>query len=139
MASQIQLDIGSGYGTAGAHADLTSSGGSVSARLTDPAGLSSIEWEIFGTHDSGASTPAITTSGTPVGEIATFTVPSGAGQAYGIRARLRERTGVAYTVTTAVYVPYANGYVPAFIGESYERNATHGRVSTLNTMIADLP
>ncbi len=139
MASQIQIDIGSGYGTAGAHADLTAAGGTVICRLTEPAGLSSIEWEISGTHSSAASKPAIALSGTPIGEIATFAVPAGAGQAYGIRARVREVSGRSYPILTAVYVPYANGEFPVFISESFERNATHGRIGTMNSTIANLP
>lgn len=139
MAVSIQLQVnGGGYGTAGEHADAAASA-SIDARLTDVAGLSSIEWDIFGTHDPGASAPALTLSGNPQGEIASFTLAAGNGQAYGLRCRVRHTTGLYETVTTAVYVLYANGEAPVFVGETLERESTHGRTETVNDLIANLP
>lgn len=142
MAAQdVQIELqenASGYGSAGVHLDASATS-TIYARLDDVTGLQTISWEIFGTHSSAVSAPAVTLSGNPAGEIASFVLPSGAGQAYGIRAYITDDSGASATPENAVYVVYANGYAPMFAGETTHRNATHGRLADLNATIAALP
>jgi len=139
----FQIDPGTGsYGAAGVAADAAASA-TVNCKIADLTGIESatIEWEIFGTHDSGVSAPALTLSGNPQGQIASFTVGSGLGQAYGIRLRVNGGAGSKQyasdgdTKTSAVYVLDNAGNRPAFVGEYLEADATHGRLATFNGLI----
>lgn len=132
----FQIDPGTlVYGTAGV-AQNAAAGATVNCRIASTVGVDSIAWRIFGT--SGTATPAITLSGSPTGQIASFALPAGVGQAYGIECKVNGGTGTDFgdTKTSAVYVLDANGRRPFFIGETYEADATYGVVPRLNTAVA---
>ena len=138
----FQIDPGTGtYGTAGV-AQNAAAGATINCRLASTVGVDSVQWRIFGT--SGVATPAITTSGSPPGQIATFTLPAGTGQAYGVECKVNGGTGVTFgnstygdTKTNAVYVLDIAGQRPFFIGETFESDATYGVVPRLNTAFAN--
>lgn len=130
----FQIDPGTGiYGTAGV-AQNAAAGATVKCRLNSVVGVDSISWRIFGT--SGVSTPAITLSGAPTGQIATFTVPASLGTSFGIECKVNGGTGTDFgdTKTSAVYVLAGDGIRPFFIGETYEDDATFGVVPRVNLM-----
>jgi hypothetical protein len=134
MAIEIELDVGSGFGPPGDSA-VAAPSATVVARITDPLGLSQILWENFGTHDPAQPPLVPVLGGSPNGETATFTLPAGAGQAYGIRARAIKDNQLVAAPTNAVYVLYGNGERPAFVGETLELQNTHGRVPDFNRLI----
>lgn len=132
----FQIDPGTGiYGTAGV-AQNAAAGATVKCRLNSVVGVDSISWRIFGT--SGVSTPAITLSGAPNGQIATFTLPVTTGTSFGIECKVNGGTGTDFgdTKTSAVYVLAGDGIRPFFIGETYESDATFGVVPRVNDMRA---
>ena len=140
MASALfQIDPGTGsYGTAGV-AQNAAAGVTVNCRIASTVGVDFLAWRIFGT--GGTATPAITLSGSPTGQIASFTLPATVGQAYGIECKINGGTGTDFgdTKTSAVYVLDVNGRRPFFIGETYEADATYGVVPRLNTALAAIP
>lgn len=132
----FQIDPGTAiYGTAGV-AQNAAAGATVNCKLNSTVGVDSVSWRIFGT--SGVSTPAITTSGSPPGQIATFTLPVTTGTAFGIECKVNGGTGTDFgdTKTSAVYVLAGDGIRPFFIGETYESDATFGVVPRVNDMRA---
>lgn len=137
----FQIDPGTGsYGTAGV-AQNAAAGVTVNCRLSSTLGVDSVQWRIFGT--SGVATPAITTSGSPPGQIMSFTLPATAGTSFGIECKVNGGTGVTYgnstygdTKTSAVYVLNGDGIRPFFIGETFESDATYGVVPRINVMRA---
>lgn len=134
----FQIDPATGvYGVAGVAQNVSAAGGTVNCRLASTVGVDSVTWRIFGTH--GVAAPAITKSGSPVGQIASFTVPAGVGQAYGIECQVNGGTGAVFgdTKKSAVYVLDAGAQRPFFIGETFEADATYGVVPRLNTAFAN--
>lgn len=134
----FQIDPGTGsYGTAGVAQDANASV-TVNCRIASTLGVDSYAWRVFGT--GGTASPAITLSGSPTGQIASFTLPAGVGQAYGVELKVNGGTGTDFgdTKTSAVYVLDANGRRPFFIGETYEADATYGVVPRLNSAIASI-
>jgi hypothetical protein len=99
-----------------------------------------IAWDIFGTH--GVAAPTITLGGSPLGQTATFTLPAGDSQSYGVRCRVNGGSDVtdraADTSTSAVYVPTPHGVAPFFIGETFEVDSTYGAVPRLNSAAAPI-
>ena len=89
MASaQFQIQVaGGGYGTVGEQA-VAAGGDAIDCRLGSIEGVRQIEWEFHGSHSSGAVYPTITLSGVPTGQIASFTLPAGVGQAFGITCKI---------------------------------------------------
>lgn len=139
-SASFQIDPGTGvYGTANTAADAAALA-TVNCRLVSTSGVSSIEWRIFGTH--GVAAPAITLSGNPTGQIASFDMAAGTGQAYGIECKVNGGAGItgdsSTTQTSAVYVLDTTGYRRFFIGETYERNSTYGVVLQLNYLMDDI-
>ena len=133
----FQIDPGTSvYGATGV-AQNAAAGATVNCRIASAVGVDAVEWRIFGT--GGTATPALTLSGSPPGQIATFTLPAGAGQAYGIECKVNGGTGTEFgdTKTSAVYVLDAAAQRPFFIGETYESDATFGVVPRLNTAFAN--
>jgi len=129
----FQIDPGTGvYGATGVAQNAAASA-TVNCRIASAVGVDAVEWRIFGT--SGTATPALTLSGSPPGQIATFTLPAGTGQAYGIECKVNGGTGTEFgdTKTGAVYVLDNASQRPFFIGETYESDATYGVVPRLNT------
>jgi len=141
-SATFQIDPGTNvYGVAGV-AQNAAAGATVNCRLASTVGVDSVQWRIFGT--SGVATPAITTSGSPPGQIATFTLPAGTGQAYGVECKVNGGTGSSFgdatygdTKTGAVYVLDIAGQRSFFIGETFESDATYGVVPRLNTAFAN--
>jgi hypothetical protein len=133
VSALFKIDPGTGtYGAAGVAADATPSV-TVNCKLDSIVGMDRVEWTIFGSHDG--SIPVITLSGSPPGQIASFPVPAGNGQAYGIRCDVNGGIDVGGdTRTSAVYVANVNGDRPFFIGETFESNATAGVVPRVNEM-----
>jgi len=133
----FQIDPGTGvYGASGV-AQNAAAGATINCRLTSTLGVDSVTWRIFGT--SGTATPVLTFSGSPPGQIATFTLPAGAGQAYGVECKVNGGTGAEFgdTKKSAVYVLDAAAQRPFFIGETFESDATFGVVPRLNTAFAN--
>lgn len=129
----FQIDPGTGsYGTAGV-AQNAAAGATINCRLASVVGVDSIAWRIFGTH--GVAAPALSFSGSPTGQIASFTLPAGTGQAYGVECKVNGGTGEEFgdTKTSAVYVLNTGAQRPFFIGETYEADTTYGVVPRLNT------
>jgi len=139
----FQIDPGTSvYGTAGV-AQNAAVGAIVNCRLDSTLGVDSVQWRIFGT--SGVATPVLTTSGSPPGQIVTFTLPATLGTAFGIECKVNGGTGANYgnstygdTKTSAVYVLGGAGIRPFFIGESFESDVTFGVVPRVNNMLAVL-
>jgi len=135
---QIQVN-GGGYGAAGVHA-IAPAGATIDCRIASMSGINPglISWRIAGTHAAAAAAPAITLSGAPTGQIASFTLPAGLGQAYGIECLTMGGESVsgssADTALSAVYVLDVAGRAPYFIGETFERNSTHATVEALNAI-----
>lgn len=130
----FQIDPGTGvYGTAGV-AQNAAVGVTVNCKLASVVGVDSISWRIFGT--SGVSTPTITTSGSPSGQIATFTLPADIGTAFGIECQVNGGAGATFgdTKTSAVYSLAGDGIRPFFIGETFEADATYGVVPRVNEL-----
>ena len=135
MAVAIQLQVnGGGYGLAGDPVDAPAAA-VIDARIDNASGAQNISWNIIGTYDPAVAKPALTFSGNPVGEIATFTLNANVGQSYGIQVTVRRDTGAVETATNAVYVLYGNGERPVFVGETTESNETHGRTEDFNRLI----
>ena len=144
MASAtFQIDVGSGYGTAGIAADAAASA-TVNCRIANLSGIepSTIAWSLVGNHDSAVAFPSIATSGNPIGQIATFTLPSGLAQAWGIQCKVNGGTGslsvpgsAGHTARSAVYVLDEHAHRPFFYGETTERHATHGGTKDLNDLL----
>ena len=137
VSALFEIDPATGsFGAAGDAQDVVAAGGVVRGRIADVSGINPglISWTIFGTH--GAAAPSISLSGTPVGQIASFTVPAGGGQAYGIRLNVNGGEAVTRDATTtaksAVYVLNDSGRRPFFIGESFESDSVFGSVPRLN-------
>ena len=139
MPSAIfQIDPGTAtYGTAGQAQDALP-GVTVNCRLADVTGINPglISWTIFGTD--GRTAPTITLSGVPSGQIASFSLGSEAGQAYGIRCDVNGGeaiTGDANTTSkSAVYVLNDVSLRPFFVGETFEGDSTYGIIPRLNYM-----
>lgn len=137
----FQIDPGTSvYGTAGV-AQNAAAGVTVNCRIASTLGVDNVQWRIFGT--SGLATPALTTSGSPPGQIATFTLPATLGAAFGIECKVNGGTGVTLgnstygdTKTSAVYVLDGDTVRPFFIGEAFEADATYGVVPRINLMRA---
>lgn len=134
----FQIDPATGvYGASGVAQNVSAAGGVVNCKLASTLGVDYVSWRIIGTH--GIASPAITTSGSPNGQIASFTVPAGVGQAFGIECQVNGGTGTVFgdTKKSAVYVLDAGSQRPFFIGETFEADATYGVVPRLNTAFAN--
>lgn len=121
--------------------EIAVSGGTlVTLALLSKTGCDTIEWDIIGNHSPGATNPAITPAGTPLGESATFPMPVGTGQAYLVRCVINggvDSEGVAqssYVKTALVGVDASDGELPFAFGEQFERNATHGTTQKFNSL-----
>jgi len=144
MASALfQIDPGTGsYGSSGVAANAAA-GVTVNCRITSMVGVDSIEWRIFGTH--GVTAPTITLSGSPNGQIASFALGTAAnnpnGQAYGIECKVNggdsRFSESGDTATSAVFVLSPTDKRPAFIGETFESDATYGVVPRVAELLAD--
>lgn len=112
----------------------------VTLALTDTA-FRTVTWSIVGNHHPSAVNPTITPGGSPLGATATFSMPSGAGQAYIVECvvnggRDDEGAEQAYLTKRAlVGVLAASGQIPFAAGEIYERHATYGWVVALNALV----
>jgi len=142
MASaSFEIDPGTGiYGPAGVAQDAAASV-VVNCRLVSVVGVnpSLISWRCFGTHAAAQAALVPTLSGSPSGQIASFTLPAGLAQAYGIECTVNggpDVTGDNNTrALSAVYVLDANGKRPFFVSETVERQATHGTTEILNEIL----
>jgi hypothetical protein len=138
----FQIDPGTGsYGTAGV-AQNAAAGATINCRLASTIGVDSVQWRIFGTSEN-VTAPSLTTSGSPPGQIVTFTLPATLGASFGIECKVNGGTGVTLgnstygdTKTSAVYVLNADGIRPFFIGETFESDAIYGVVPRVNVMRA---
>lgn len=138
-SAQFQISVnGAAYGAAGVAANAPPSA-TVACRLVSTVGVdpASIRWTNFGTHASTQAQLVPVLSGSPTGQIATFTLPATAtGQAYGIECTVNggaSVTGIAGTTSrSAVYCLNPGGERPFFINELWESNATHGVIERLN-------
>jgi hypothetical protein len=130
----FEIDPGTGsYGAPGVAQNAAASA-TINCRLASVSGVYQIEWRITGTH--GGNFPALTYSGNPVKQIATFTLPGGLGQAYGIECKVNGGVSPAGDLkTSAVYVLDAAGNRPFFTTETFESDATHGIIPRLNTNV----
>lgn len=129
-------------GTAGVAADVSASS-TVNLALASTSGVRSVTWTIFGTSGSDFPAPTITKSGAPSGVTASFTIPAGAGQAYGIRCVVnngRNEVGQvdnSLTSQSAVYVLYPSGRRPFFAGETTESDSVYGWTERINEVVAE--
>jgi hypothetical protein len=130
----FEIDPGTGtYGAPGVAQDAAASS-VINCRVASVSGVNSIEWRIFGTH--GGNFPALGYSGNPPKQIATFTLPGGLGQAYGIECKVNGGVSPAGDLKkSAVYVLDAAGNRPFFHGETFEADALHGVIPRLNTNV----
>lgn len=141
-SASFQISINGGaYQPAGVAQDAPPSA-TVACRLVSTSGVnpSQIAWSNFGTHTSTQAQLVPVLSGTPTGQIATFTLPATAtGQAYGLECKVNggaSVTGInATTCRSAVYCLDGNGIRPAFINELWERSSTHGIVGLINGIL----
>ncbi len=110
----------------------------VTLALLSVSGVNTVTWSIIGNHAEAAVNPTITPAGTPLGQTATFPMPSGDNQSYIVQCQINGGTdaeGVqqaTYTKTALVGVNDANDELPFAFGESMERSATHGYTERLN-------
>lgn len=130
----FEIDPGTGtYGPPGVAQDAAPSV-IVNCRVASVSGVYEIEWRIFGTH--GGNTPALTYSGNPVKQIASFTLPGGLGQAYGIECKVNGGVSPRGDLqTSAVFVLDSGGNRPFFLGETFEEDPDHGVIPRLNTNV----
>ena len=142
-SAQFQISVNGGaYAAPGVAVDAPPSA-TIACRLVSLSGVdpASIRWTNFGTHNPSQAQLVPVLSGSPVGQIATFTLPATAtGQAYGIQCDVNGGYGVTdiagTTVTSAAYCLNAAGVRPVFINELWEASATHGVVARINSALA---
>lgn len=129
-------------GTAGQSADVSASS-TVNLALADTSGVRSVAWRITGTDSESHTAPVITKTGAPSGITASFPVPAGLGQAYGIECVVNGgknsngQVDNALTSRSAVYVPYSSGRKPFFLGETTESNSVYGWTERINEVVAE--
>ena len=142
-SAQFQISVNGGaYAAPGVAVDAPPSA-TVACRIVSMSGVdpASILWTNFGTHAPSQAQLVPALSGSPLGQIATFTLPATAtGQAYGIQCTVNGGYGVTgiagTTVTSAAYCLNAAGVRPVFIGELWEASSTHGVVDRINSALA---
>jgi hypothetical protein len=119
----------------------TTYGATVSLALVSIVGADVITWQILAASDPDYTIPPVTTSGTPPGTTAQFTVPADPGDTLGrsflVRCTVRnaEETDIE---TAVVGVLNVNGCLPLCPGEEFERHATHGWGPVLNRFLATI-
>lgn len=143
--AQFEIDPGTGVFAAPGLAVDVDPGATVTLRLADTVGVRTIRWRVHGTHgvvpDDIQQAIEQGRSGSPNGEVLTFRIPDGLGQAYGIECLVdggRDGTGRAQghlRATSAVYVLNSAGRRPVFFGESYEGDAEYGIVPRVNEVL----
>ena len=105
-------------------------------------GIESIQWSVKGSSSSALTNPTISTSGTPLGITAEFTMPSGRFKAFVIECKVNQqvdelgREVSAYVFRAVISIPDEGGNHPFVFGESLERSATHGIVEDLNALVS---
>jgi hypothetical protein len=146
-SASFQISVNGGaYGTAGAAVDAPP-GATIACRLVSTVGANTIAWSNFGTHAPTQPQLVPVLSGSPTGQIATFTLPatptSTSGQAYGIECKVNGGAGVtldnATTCHCGVYCLAPNGQRLVFMSEYLERSTTHGVVEAWNAALYGAP
>lgn len=141
MASAaFEISINGGAYAAGPA--IATAGQTVACRLVSVLGLnpSLIAFGFTGWHTAALTTtpPVITLSGSPNGQIRTFTMPATPvfGQAAGMYFTVEGGeavTGIAdHTAKSAVYVLDENGAKPFFVGETSENSGVGGWTERVN-------
>lgn len=142
MAASAAFSVNSSTPT-GAVAVAASS--TVDLALLSTSGVNSVAWSIVGNHDSAASNPTITPAGSPSGATASFSMPSGASQAYLVQCvvnggvNVNGDTDAALTKRHIVGVVGPAGLVPFAVGETTERESDYGWTEAVNTILAEAP
>jgi hypothetical protein len=118
-------------------------GATVTCALQSITGVNSIVWEILAVSHPGVSAPAITRSGTPNGQTATFNMVSDGGDGQGrsvlVRCTVTDSTGRRARESAIVGVPNLIGQVPICPGEETERSSTHGWALMINEVMSLQP
>jgi hypothetical protein len=111
----------------------------VTLALTSTSGVRTIAWSIVGNSSDLLVNPTITPAGSPLGATATFTMPSGTGQAYLVQCLVnngRDDEGVedgALKKRAIIGVVNGAGFVPFAFGEELERG-DYGYLEALNAL-----
>lgn len=129
-------------GSAHPPAVTVTAGSTVTLALTSTTGVSTIAWSIVGGSDSTQAIPTITPAGSPNGATATFVMNATVGDvglSWVVKCVVNDgrdeehQVVSSYTSNGLVGVISANGLLPFAMGETTERNATHGIADDLNT------
>lgn len=118
--------------------EVSSAGATVRCRLLSVAGVQpgTISWTCEGTNNPTVARLVATMSGSPNGQIATFTIPAGANQAYIIQCEVNGGPDVNGDASTRArgkfYVLNNAGRQPIAYFESTESNATHGTFALID-------
>lgn len=126
-------------GSANPARHTTTYGATVTLALVDAAGVDSVSFSIISASRSGVTLPTLTTSGTPAGSTATFTML--ADPLDGLGRTLRVQCIVTNSTETVVsygVVGVANnlGLLPLAAGEELDRDGTYGYVEDVNQALA---
>jgi hypothetical protein len=120
--------------------EVDAAGATVRCRLLSVAGVSpgKIRWTCEGTNNSNVAKPTISLSGSPNGQIASFTIPSGTNQAYIIQCEVNGGPDVNGSAATRArgkfYVQNDAGREPIAYFETTESNATHGTFELIDLL-----
>jgi len=130
-----------GANAVGAKASI-SAGGAVVATLNSISGVTSTQWSIVGTDETGG-TYTLALSG-PVNSVCTTTALA-EGTAAGLKCTIcggiDPQTGqpsAAMSTVVKFYVPTSAGYEVGFAGEKYESNSVYGATGIINAPIRGL-
>jgi hypothetical protein len=140
MASAaFELDPGTAtFGTS--PQEVSASGATVRCRLLSVAGITpgSIRWSCIGTNNESVAIPTATPSGSPSGQIATFTIPSGSNQAYIIQCEVNggpDVNGQASTRSSGkFYVLNVASREPIAYFETTESSTSHGTFELIDAI-----
>lgn len=111
----------------------------VTLAIASTSGINLVSWSVVGTDRAAHAATTITSTGTPQGASASFSMPAdaadGLGQSYLVQAIATDGGSPAQTSTfrAVIGVVNANGFIPIAAGEQEERSATHGWIELLNT------
>lgn len=112
----------------------------VNLALNSTAGVRSVSYTVYGNSDSSLSNPTITPGSNSA---ASFTMPTGGAQGYGIETVVNNgvdtsgRVVAGYKFRFIVGVVGANGLVPGVLGEKLERG-TYGHLPLINAASSPL-
>ena len=117
-------------------------GSTVSLALLSTTGAAGIQWSIVGNDRRVRVSPTVVSAGSPFGAIASFVMPTdagdGLGQAYRLRCTISDGKSPPQTVTSEAIIGVANpmGVVPLTQGEELARHAVYGWTETINLALA---